>query len=59
MDALTFYRKEEERLAKEELKEKKMVMTKSTGIAFVSFKRLQSAQKVYRDHSWRFCGLFR
>jgi hypothetical protein len=58
VDALTFYRKEEERLALEELKEKKRSITLPTGVAFVTFKRLESAQKVYRDHI-RYCCLYR
>jgi hypothetical protein len=58
VDALTFYRKEEERLALEELKEKKKAITLPTGVAFVTFKRLESAQKVYRDHV-RHCWMYR
>jgi hypothetical protein len=45
-------------LALEELKEKKKAITLPTGVAFVTFKRLESAQKVYRDHV-RHCWMYR
>jgi hypothetical protein len=59
VDALTFYRKEEERLANEEVKERMQAMTSSNGVAFVTFRKLESAQKVYRDHNWHLCNFFR
>jgi hypothetical protein len=43
---LTFYRKEEEQIALKEVEEKRAIVTKSIGIAFVTFKKLESAQKV-------------
>jgi len=58
VDALTFYRKEEEQIALKEVEEKRSIVTKSIGIAFVTFKKLESAQKVVRDHNWNCCRLF-
>ena len=41
MDALTFYQREEESLAQEVEREKMRIKTRSIGIAFVTFARLQ------------------
>ena len=54
-DALTFYRTEEERLASEQLKEKKKALMSPVGIAFITFEHLWNARKIYNDHKWKCC----
>ena len=57
VDALTFYRKEEEDYTHEVTREKARVMTKSIGIAFVTFKRLVDAKRMAKDHQGK-CRCF-
>ena len=53
VDAHTFYKKEEMDYAAEVEREKARVKTKSIGIAFVTFKRLEDAKVMLKDHQAR------
>lgn len=62
VDALTFYRREEEQLEGRFAREKALALTKSIGVAFVTFSRPEEAERVAGDYlgtKWwwasRFC----
>ena len=57
VDALTFYKKEEQDYAAEVIREKARIRTKSIGIAFVTFDSKLSAQQMLSDHKGR-CKCF-
>ena len=50
MDALTFYQREEEALARAVEDEKTRIKTRSIGIAFVTFGSIAEAKQVFKDH---------
>ena len=54
VDALTFYKKEEEEYASKVLREKALIKTKSIGIAFVTFTRLADATQMLNDHRGKY-----
>ena len=58
VDALTFYQREEETLARQVEDEKARIKTRSIGIAFVTFGSLRDAKQVARDHRARCSGCF-